>query len=631
MNKAAMFFATLGAALLTCWLPNVTRAAETPPAQPYVVIVGISQYPDPQINERKHAETDAKALYNVLTEKKGNTSVPKDRIKLLLGSEEKKLPSQKATRKNILGALKWVAKNAKKDDLVIVAFFGQGGPLGERSCYFAVDSTFKDRKKNAIASEEIAGVMKELKSTEFVAFLDVHYKGYKVGKGSAPELKLSGFYREFRNEDEERKGLQRVVFMANDGLAEPLSAGDQGAFTKILLEALGGKADRFGDEKDGVITVLELTKYVSKNYRALVRKLGKNKEEKGQLPVVMADITSDFVIAYNPDPFLKAQRQISKLQSIGKKDDLAKAVKKIYGDEIAEQTTTLILEEGEHLLSRMPKLKAKQSLRDAYQKLADGKLSIPEFLQARKKVLISTQITPKATDEYVTAVMEGVRIVNTFYVRKTKPGTLVKEAIEGLYKRLNEKIPSPIAKKLQKAKKFSAAQMILVLKAARKHLGKREDLADGQDVTYSLHPMLTTLDPHTDYIDPKTVAEFTKLFEGGFSGIGVQIRYSPSADMLEVVTPIKGSPAYKKGLWAGDLITKIVRDVDKRGKPLPNREILSTKGMSTTQAVEKISGKAGTKVKLIVQRDGEKTPLEFEIIRGSVEVGTVFGHKRNGG
>ncbi|MGF1583440.1 MAG: S41 family peptidase [Gemmataceae bacterium] len=615
MNKAAMFFATLGVGLLTCWLPNWTRAADMPPIQPYVVIVGISEYPDKQIKNRKHAEADAKALYTLLTSKKANTGVNKDQIKLLLGSDDKNLPSEKATRENILGALDWLAQNAKEDDLVLFAFFGQGAPLGERSCYFAVDSTFAERKKNAIGSEEIAGVMKELKANEFVAFLDVHYKGYTVKKGSEPEFKLTGFYREFRNEQKDRKGLQRVVFMANDGLSEPLSTDTQGAFAKVILDGLGGKADKFGYEQDGLITIAELTKHISKNYPALLRKVGKTKEEKGQLPVVLAEITRDFVVAYNPEPYLGARKLIQKFREIAKKNDLAK----------------IVIEEGEHLLWRMPKLKSKQSLRKAYQQLADGKITATAFLEARQKVIQSTRLSNKATATYANAVMEGVRIVNTFYVRKTKPGKLVKGAVEGLYKRLNEKIPSKIVNQLKRADQFSPAEMILVLSAARKHLGKREDLTEGQDVTYSLHPMLSTLDPHTDYIDPKTLAEFTKLFDGGFSGIGVQIRYNPSNDLLEVVTPIKGSPAYKKGMYAGDIITKIIRDVDKRGKPLPKREVLSTKGMSTTKAVEKISGRAGTKVKLIVRREGEKEPLEFEIIRGSVEVGTVFGYKRNGG
>ena len=84
----------------------------------------------------------------------------------------------------------------------------------------------------------------------------------------------------------------------------------------------------------------------------------------------------------------------------------------------------------------------------------------------------------------------------------------------------------------------------------------------------------------------------------------MQIRKNNVKDMLQVVTPLKGSPAYKKGIWAGDYISTIVREVDSNGKKLEPAEIISTKGMTTEEAVKKILGRSGTKVKLIVEREG---------------------------
>ena len=98
--------------------------------------------------------------------------------------------------------------------------------------------------------------------------------------------------------------------------------------------------------------------------------------------------------------------------------------------------------------------------------------------------------------------------------------------------------------------------------------------------------------------------------------------------MLLVVTPIKGSPAYKAGLEAGDLITTITRDVDSNGNALPKPEVITTKGLALNDAVKKILGKADTKVKLTVQREGVEKPMDFEITRGRVEVETVLGVKR---
>jgi len=140
---------------------------------PYVVIVGISQYHDKQIKPRPHAEADAKALYELFTNK-DYLGVPAKNIRLLLGdSTDDK--SQPATRENILKALHWVDTVAKANDPVIFAFIGEGGPIGnsgDRRCYFAVDSTFKGRDKDAVAADEIGEALKGLKSNRFCAFLD---------------------------------------------------------------------------------------------------------------------------------------------------------------------------------------------------------------------------------------------------------------------------------------------------------------------------------------------------------------------------------------------------------------------------------------------------------------------------
>jgi len=140
------FVATLAALFLA--LP--ARAAEKP-AQPYVVLVGIDHYADENILPRKHAEADAKALYQLFVSK-DHLGVDADHIRLLLGKPGGAgKNSQPATRDNILKALRWIADNAKTNDLVVFGFFGEGAPVGERLCFFASDSTVKERAKNAVA------------------------------------------------------------------------------------------------------------------------------------------------------------------------------------------------------------------------------------------------------------------------------------------------------------------------------------------------------------------------------------------------------------------------------------------------------------------------------------------------
>src|SRR5260370_15440315 len=142
-------------------------------------------------------------------------------------------------------------------------------------------------------------------------------------------------------------------------------------------------------------------------------------------------------------------------------------------------------------------------------------------------------------------------------------------------------------------------------------------------------------------MDAEMKTSLEQEMQGELTGIGVQIRKDTGRDMLMVVTPIRGSPAYRArptnmevsesevGLKAGDIITKIVREVDSEGKVLDTPEVISTQGMVLSDAVKKIKGKAGTKVKIEVDREGYDKSLEFEITRARVELESVVGLKRN--
>src|SRR5262249_31770466 len=74
--------------------------AEAKASQPYVVLIGISDYADKQINSRAHAEDDAEALYDLLTNKE-YLGADADHVKLLLGKEDKDRHSEPATKENI--------------------------------------------------------------------------------------------------------------------------------------------------------------------------------------------------------------------------------------------------------------------------------------------------------------------------------------------------------------------------------------------------------------------------------------------------------------------------------------------------------------------------------------------------
>jgi carboxyl-terminal processing protease len=585
--------------------------ADEQTGRPLVVVVGIDKYQDAQIKPRVHAEADAKALAELFLAK-DRLGAEKDRVKLLLGSGT---GEEKATKDNILKALLWLEKSAKKDDLVVLAIFGEGAPVGERTCYFAVDSTFKDRAKDSVSSSDIEYTIDKLKSQRFVAMVDVHFLGFDPGKEKMPDLNTQNIFRVFLSQGDEAKdpAPSRVLFIAGAASKPSLNLAKHGVFAQALLDGLNGKADADGYEGDGNIMVSELAKYVRKAVGSLARANGKTEEERKQQAGVLEAQSSDFVVAYNPKARALSLDRLRKFEALAKEQNLDKK----------------IAEEGQNLLARMPKLEAKQSLRKAYQQLVDGEFDVARFNTERANIFDSTKLSEKDAGKYAFTVMHAAELVRKSYYKEVAKAPLVGHAIEGLYKSIEETVPSDLKARLEKVKDMKEPELLRLLTEARQQLGKREDLAKGQDITYSLNTMLSKLDKHTGYIPPEIVRRFRDDTAGSFKGIGVQIQRNEARDELQVVTPIFNSPAYKAGLRAKDIITTIISEVDPQtGKPYDEPIITPTKGMTTEEAVKKIVGKPGTRIKLLVEREGVAKPIEYTLIRSTIEVESVLGHKR---
>lgn len=118
--------------------------------------------------------------------------------------------------------------------------------------------------------------------------------------------------------------------------------------------------------------------------------------------------------------------------------------------------------------------------------------------------------------------------------------------------------------------------------------------------------MVRSLDPHSAYLDPEEFAALEDDTKGEFSGIGVVMIIKNN--ILTVISPIEGSPAYKAGIIAGDIIIKV------------NGE--STHEMSINEAVNKIKGPKGSPLTLTVLRDNE-TSVEFELTRDDIPLTSV--------
>jgi C-terminal peptidase prc len=594
------------------WVSSPVRASEEAAPKTHVVIVGVSDYADSQIKPRPTAEPGAKALYDIAVDPK-HIGADKADVQLLLGKADESRGSNTATKDNVLKAITDVAEKAKKDDLVIIAILGQGAPIGDKTAFLPSDAVFKERTKTALNTTEIETAIAKLKSQKLCVLLDLNFKSYEVGKDEViADPPLRDLIKVFIGpEDKEEHVLPpgRVIMLSNNSISQPLETENNSIFMKLVLDGLKGAADTFGYEPDGRVTVDELDAFIDKEMPKLSRQLGKTTEEKEQAAIDIAAKINHFALSKNPAVQSKVAERLKKFETINLPADVAA--------------------EGRKLLTAMPKLRAEQTLRKEYQKLADGQTTAEAFLKLRSENLAARKMVREDAETYAKRVLRGIRLLKDQYVKELNSGEMAGWAIKGMYRRLEEKVPSDIKERLEKVKEMLPSELELLLTEARETLGKREDLERNKDVDISLQMVTANLDPYTVYIDEETKRRTQSEMRGEFEGIGIQIRRVAAKDALLVVTPIKGSPAYKAGLKAGDLITELETDQDETGRKMPAPKTFSTQGMKTETAVKHILGNPGTKVKVTVMREGASQPMQFEITRGRVMVETVLGVHRH--
>lgn len=592
-------------------LASAAPAAEDQ-ARQYAVIVGIDQYQDEQIKPPKHAEADAQALYELFTSK-DHVGMEGDHVRLLLGKPALQDRAELASRDNILKALRWVVQKAKRDDLVVLAFIGAGAPLGERTCYFASDSTYKNRNKDAVAAADIENELEKLQSQHLCALVDVNFKGFDSGKEPAGDLNASNLYKEFLGKDEEDgPAHNQVVFLWNRGVTASPALDKHGLFTQVILDGLHGAADKEGYEPDGLVTLDELHKYMTQEVPAWTRKTRKSRDDKEETFQVLGVPAAHVRLSRNPAAAGKAQERLARFDKLAQQQSLPAA----------------LAEEGQRLLGRMPKLEAHRALRKQYQGLVDGTATLDVFLQEREQIRDGMRLSDATAWSFALTVTNAIGQVCDAYIKELDPADLTVWAIRGLYQSIDEKVPQDMKDRLTAARGLPQQDLQGLLKDARLALGKREDLARHKDIDHSLQQMLHHLDAHTTYVDPETLAQFRRDVEKNYTGVGIQIKKESDRDLLLVVTPIKGSPAYRAGIRAGDVITKIVREMDGEGNPLAEPEVISTRGLPLTDAVKKVLGKRDTRVRLTIEREGASEPFELDITRDYIELETVVGARR---
>lgn len=136
-----------------------------------------------------------------------------------------------------------------------------------------------------------------------------------------------------------------------------------------------------------------------------------------------------------------------------------------------------------------------------------------------------------------------------------------------------------------------------------------EPVDDHKLLTEAMAGMVSSLDPHSVYLDKKAFKELQEVTQGKFVGLGIEVGMEDG--YVKVIAPIEDSPADKAGMKAGDLITRL--------------DSTSVKGMTLEEAVKRMRGEPNTKIKLTIARKNVDKPIILTITRDVIKTKSVKG------
>lgn len=134
-----------------------------------------------------------------------------------------------------------------------------------------------------------------------------------------------------------------------------------------------------------------------------------------------------------------------------------------------------------------------------------------------------------------------------------------------------------------------------------------EPVIDKKLITESINGMLNGLDPHSAYLDADSFKELNDTTHGEFGGLGIEVGMEDG--LVKVISPIEDTPAFQAGIKSGDLIIKM--------------DDTLVKGLSLSDAVKHMRGKAGSKITLTISRKDELKLLTFTLTRAVIKVQSV--------
>jgi len=134
---------------------------------------------------------------------------------------------------------------------------------------------------------------------------------------------------------------------------------------------------------------------------------------------------------------------------------------------------------------------------------------------------------------------------------------------------------------------------------------------DSELVNAAIEGMVSELDPHSSYMDPKNYADMQIQTKGEFGGVGIEVTMEDG--LIKVISPIDDTPAAKAGLKPGDFIAGI--------------DGVSIQGLGLNDAIDKMRGPSGSKVTLTVLRTGQKKPFDVTLARAIIRVDSAKWHR----
>lgn len=134
-----------------------------------------------------------------------------------------------------------------------------------------------------------------------------------------------------------------------------------------------------------------------------------------------------------------------------------------------------------------------------------------------------------------------------------------------------------------------------------------EEVPDKDLIEYAVNGMLSSLDPHSSYLNEERYNEMKVETRGQFGGLGIEVTMENG--LVKVVSPIDDTPAFRAGIQSGDYIVKIDGE--------------AVMGLTLSDAVKMMRGKVGTTIDLEIHRENEEAPIDVTLTRDVINIKSV--------